>query len=77
MPNQIQLGRYPSAIAMIALGGIGLLFANFLMEWTPAPAQLPARAACYLHGSVLTLAGSANAWILAGSQHDDNRSERP
>jgi uncharacterized membrane protein YphA (DoxX/SURF4 family) len=58
MPTQIHLGRYLSAFAMIALGIVGLLPANFLMEWTPAPAQVPARAAwAYLHGAVLILAG--------------------
>jgi uncharacterized membrane protein len=45
---------------MIALGGMGVAFADFIFEWTQAPEHLPARAAlAYLHGAVLIVAGLA------------------
>jgi uncharacterized membrane protein len=43
---------------MIALGVLGMIHADFIMEWTPAPAQFPTRVAwTYVHGCVLIVAG--------------------
>jgi uncharacterized membrane protein len=58
MPISIRLGRLLAGFAMVALGAICLRYADFIMEWTPVPPQLPARAAvAYVHGSVLIVAG--------------------
>jgi uncharacterized membrane protein len=58
MPISIRLGRLLVGLAMVALGAICLRYADFIMEWTPVPPQLPARAAvAYVHGSVLIVAG--------------------
>jgi uncharacterized membrane protein len=54
----LQLGRTLLGIGMIALGAIGIAFADFIYEWTQVPAHLPARAAfAYLHGVVLIACG--------------------
>jgi uncharacterized membrane protein len=43
---------------MIGLGGLGVAFADFVLEWTPVPDHLPARMAiAYVHGIILILAG--------------------
>jgi uncharacterized membrane protein len=58
MPISIRLGRLLVGLAIVALGAICLRYADFIMEWTPVPPQLPARAAvAYVHGSVLIVAG--------------------
>jgi hypothetical protein len=43
MPTLIRLGRSLLGLGMIALGALGVAFADFILEWTPVPAQLPAR----------------------------------
>jgi hypothetical protein len=58
MPSTIRLGRVLMGIAMIALGAICVANADFIMEWTSAPAQFPGRIAwAYVHGVVLVVAG--------------------
>jgi len=58
MPSTIRLGRVLMGIAMIALGTICVANADFIMEWTSAPAQFPGRMAwAYVHGVVLVVAG--------------------
>jgi uncharacterized membrane protein YphA (DoxX/SURF4 family) len=58
MLSLVRLGRFMLAVGMVALGGIGLGSAGFLMEWTQAPARLPAHAAfAYLHSAILIVAG--------------------
>jgi uncharacterized membrane protein len=58
MPISIRLGRMLVGFAMVALGAICLRYADFIMEWTPVPPQLQARAAlAYVHGSVLIVSG--------------------
>jgi uncharacterized membrane protein len=58
MPNPVRLGRFLLAVAMIALGAICVVKADFIMEWTSAPAQFPGRVGwAYVHGCVLVLAG--------------------
>ena len=58
MPFLVRLGRVLLGVGMIALGGIGVAYADFIMEWTQAPAWLPAHAAfAYLHGGILIVAG--------------------
>jgi uncharacterized membrane protein len=43
---------------MIALGALGVAYADFILEWTPAPAEFAARMAlAYVHGIVLIIAG--------------------
>jgi len=43
---------------MIGLGGLALAYADFVLEWTPVPDHLPARAAfAYVHGAILLFAG--------------------
>ena len=54
----VHLGRVLMGIGMIALGGIGIAYADFMMEWSQAPAWLPAHSAfAYLHGTVLIAVG--------------------
>jgi uncharacterized membrane protein YphA (DoxX/SURF4 family) len=58
MPRLILLGRLLLGFAMIALGALGMFYADFIMEWTPVPAQLPARATwVYFHDGLLIVAG--------------------
>src|SRR4029077_16976780 len=58
MPISIRLGRMLVGFAMVALGAICLRYADFIMESTPVPPQLQARAAlAYVHGSVLIVSG--------------------
>lgn len=58
MPSLIRLGRGLLGFGMIALGVLGVAYADFLLEWTPVPAQLPARTAwAYVHGGLLIVAG--------------------
>lgn len=58
MPGLIRLGRVLMGFGLIALGALGLAYADFILEWTPAPPQLPAHSAfVYLHGAVLIVAG--------------------
>jgi uncharacterized membrane protein len=45
-------------IGMIALGGIGVAYADFILEWSTVPEHLPARSAfAYIHGVVLIVTG--------------------
>jgi hypothetical protein len=58
MSGLIRLGRILLGFGMIALGALAVAYADFILEWTSAPAQLPARAMCaYVHGGVLMVAG--------------------
>jgi len=58
MPSSIRAGRVLVGCAMIVLGALGTMYADFIMEWTPAPAQFPTRVAwTYFHGGVLIVAG--------------------
>lgn len=58
MSGSIRLGRVLAGIAMIALGAIGVAYADFILEWTPAPAAFPGRVLCtYLHGGLLVVTG--------------------
>ncbi len=58
MPSTIRLGRVLVGFAMITLGAICVANADFIMEWTSAPAQFPGRVVwAYIHGGVLVLAG--------------------
>jgi uncharacterized membrane protein len=65
MPSSIRAGRVLVgagralvACAMVVLGAFGMMYADFIMEWTPAPAQFSTRVAwTYLHGGVLIAAG--------------------
>jgi uncharacterized membrane protein YphA (DoxX/SURF4 family) len=60
MTGLVGLGRVLLGAGMVALGGMGIAFADFIMEWTQVPEHLPARAAfAYLHGAVLIVAGLA------------------
>jgi uncharacterized membrane protein len=60
MPGLVQLGRVLLGAGMIALGGMGIAYADFILEWTQVPEHLPAHAAfAYLHGVVLIVAGLA------------------
>lgn len=58
MPRLIRFGRVSVGSAMILLGALGVAYADFILEWTRAPAQFPARMVLtFLHGSVLIVAG--------------------
>jgi uncharacterized membrane protein len=58
MSALIRLGRTMLGLGMIALGALGVAYADFILEWTPVPAHLPARSAfAYMHGAVLIVAG--------------------
>src|SRR5258706_6978932 len=58
MLDVTRLGRVLCGFGMIGLGGLGLAYADFVLEWTPVPEHLPARMAfAYVHGLVLILAG--------------------
>ncbi len=60
MESLINLGRVLLGAGMVALGGIDIAFADFIMEWTQVPEHLPSRAAfAYLHGALLIIAGVA------------------
>jgi len=59
MANLIRLGRVLLGTGMVALGGLGMAYADFILEWTPVPEHLPARTAfAYAHGLVLIVAGT-------------------
>jgi uncharacterized membrane protein YphA (DoxX/SURF4 family) len=58
MPISVRLGRLLLSFAMVALGVLGVFYADFILEWTPVPAHLPERAVwAYVHGGVLIIAG--------------------
>ena len=42
MAGLVRLGRTLLGIGMIALGGIGIAYADFMLEWSQAPEHLPA-----------------------------------
>lgn len=58
MPGLVRLGRTLLGVGMVALGGIGISYADFMLEWSQAPEHLPARKAfAYLHGIILIVGG--------------------
>src|SRR5258706_15994998 len=58
MLDVTRLGRVLCGFGMIGLGGLGLAYADFVLEWTPVPEHFPVRMAfAYVHGLVLILAG--------------------
>jgi uncharacterized membrane protein len=58
MLSLVRLGRVFLGVGMIALGGIGMGSADFIMEWTQVPTWLPAHATfAYLHGAILIIGG--------------------
>jgi uncharacterized membrane protein YphA (DoxX/SURF4 family) len=60
MTGLVRLGQVLLGVGMIALGGMGIAYADFIMEWTQVPEHLPAHAAfAYVHGVVLVAAGLA------------------
>jgi uncharacterized membrane protein YphA (DoxX/SURF4 family) len=57
-PALISIGRILFGVSMIVLGIMGAINQDFVMEWTAAPANIPARALwAYAHGGVLIVAG--------------------
>jgi uncharacterized membrane protein len=60
MSGLIRLGRMMLGVGMIALGGTGIAFADFMLEWSQVPAHLPARTTfAYIHGIVFIACGVA------------------
>jgi uncharacterized membrane protein len=60
MPARIHFGRILYGLGMIALGALGAAYTDFVLEWTPTPAQFPGRAAiAYVHAIILIVAGIA------------------
>lgn len=58
MPTLVRLGRVMLGLGMIALGGLGIAFADFMLEWSQVPAWLPAHSVfAYLHGVLLLVTG--------------------
>jgi uncharacterized membrane protein len=58
MPRLVHLGRVLLGFGMIALGGMGIAFADFMLEWSQVPGHLPVRAVfAYVHGFVLVVCG--------------------
>ena len=58
MSGLIRLGRMMLGVGMIALGGTGIAFADFMLEWSQVPAHLPARTTfAYIHGIVFIACG--------------------
>src|SRR5438552_11291914 len=57
------IGRILLGVSMIVLGIMGVTNKDFIMEWTAAPANIPARALwAYAHGGVLIVAGLGVLW---------------
>jgi uncharacterized membrane protein len=60
MPGLVRLGRVLLGAGVISLGVIGIIFKDFMLEWSQAPAWLPAHTAfAYLHGAILIVCGVA------------------
>jgi uncharacterized membrane protein len=58
LSSLIRLGRLLLGFGMIALGTLAVAYADFILEWTPVPVQLPLRAVwVYIHGGLLLVAG--------------------
>ena len=58
MRPTLELDRLSFALALIGLGVLGVVFADFAMQWQPVPDWLPARhAIAYLSAAVLLFTG--------------------
>jgi uncharacterized membrane protein len=60
MPSVLWTGRLLLALGTACLGGLGLAYGDFLLEWTNIPGTLPARTAlAYANGVIMLAAGVA------------------
>lgn len=60
MTGLVRLGRVMLGVGMIALGVTGVIFKDFMLEWSQVPASLPAHTFfAYLHGLILIGCGTA------------------
>jgi uncharacterized membrane protein len=58
MSQKPELARVTFALALIGLGGLGVVFADFALQWQPVPDWLPARhALAYVSAAILLFTG--------------------